>query len=476
MLEIFNNLFVALHANNVIFCNWKGHYAVETNLAGDGDLDLFIPLNSKEEFEKIAKREGFKRVISFQANHDFIEHYYGLDKSTLKFVHIHAYFKIVTGEHVSKNYTLPLEEYLLSNLDSSSLLPTINAIGRQNIFLVRYFLKIGSLYGLLQYWREIEKYSKEWNSYNHKNEYESILELDLSREDLCEMSKVYESSSFFKKILLSLRLKKRFKSFKRRSYLKLQIYIVVNFIIRLINRFFLKKKKMLTYGYVIAICGLDGSGKSSLVSALGENYSRHFCTKVFHLGRPASNALTFIFNQIVAIYSRLRRIKIAHKEGNLVKSAKNISIIYAIRSVLLAYDRKVQANKAHRLSQKGYLVICDRYPGLAIGKMDSPRIPFNRSRGRLYQSCYILEQKLYKLIKPANLIFQLSVPLNVAIDRNNKREKADKETEDELRERFLLNSDAKFLAEDCIGVDATVSFKEVLLQVSNKVWLSGNGK
>ena len=83
---------------------------------------------------------------------------------------------------------------------------------------------------------------------------------------------------------------------------------------------------------------------------------------------------------------------------------------------------------------------------------------------------------MYKLIKPANLIFQLSVPLNVAIDRNNKREKADKETEDELRERFLLNSDAKFLAEDCIGVDATVSFKEVLLQVSNKVWLSGNGK
>ena len=83
---------------------------------------------------------------------------------------------------------------------------------------------------------------------------------------------------------------------------------------------------------------------------------------------------------------------------------------------------------------------------------------------------------MYKLIKPANLIFQLSVPLNVAIDRNNKREKADKETEDELRERFLLNSDAKFLAEDCIGVDATASFKEVLLQVSNKVWLSGNGK
>ena len=117
MLEIFNNLFLELKANNVIFCNWKAHHMVESNLNGDGDLDLFIPLRSKAEFERVAQKEGFKRVISFQAKHDFIEHYYGLDKSTLKFVHIHAYFKIVTGEHASKNYILPLEEYILNNLD-----------------------------------------------------------------------------------------------------------------------------------------------------------------------------------------------------------------------------------------------------------------------------------------------------------------------------------------------------------------------
>ena len=59
------------------------------------------------------------------------------------------------------------------------------------------------------------------------------------------------------------------------------------------NKFFIKKKKMFDPGHVIAICGLDGSGKSSLVFSLSESYSRYFCSKVLHLGRPASNPLTF---------------------------------------------------------------------------------------------------------------------------------------------------------------------------------------
>jgi thymidylate kinase len=477
MLEIFNNLFKALHADNVMFCNWKGHYSVESHLGGDGDLDLFVPLMCKAEFEKIAQIEGFRRVISYQADHDFIEHYYGLDKATLKFVHIHVYFKIVTGEHVSKNYILPLEKYILKNLDTSSILPIVNVGGQHNIFLIRYFLKIGSLYGLLQYWREIGKYSSEWNSYNHSHnqEYESVLELDLSSEELHELSKVYESTSLYKKIFLSLKLKKRLKRFRRRSYFQLQIYVIKDFIIRVINRGFLKKQKLLIPGFVIAICGLDGSGKSSLVSALKENYSRHFCVKVLHLGRPASNTLTFFFNQLIAIYSFLKRIKAVSKERYLLKSANNISIIYAIRSVLLAYDRRVETIKAHKFGQNGYLVICDRYPGLGDGKMDSPRIPLNGSRGLLYQFCYNLEQRFYRSIKPANIIFQLSVPLEVAIDRNNKREKVDKETEDELSERFLLNSDATFLGEKCNVIDATVPFREVLLKVTDDIWHSGHG-
>lgn len=471
MLEIYKDLFKALKDEGVSYCNWKDHHDVEKNLDGYGDLDIFVPLSLKLAFEEISKKIGFRQVSSYQSSHDHIEHYYGLDKSTLKFAHIHVYFKIITGEHISKNYDIPLENYILENLDVSGFLTTTNIIGRNVIFLIRYFLKIGSLYGLFQYWRDQRKYTNEWKFLNHDCNFKDVLELNLSSKDLEEMKKIFTSSSFAKKILFSLKLKNRFKNFKRRSFFEYQVFTIQNLIIRALNKIFLKKQKIFEPGIVIAICGLDGAGKSTLVSKLKILFSNHFCTKVFHLGRPKSNIFTYLTNIIIKFYSILKIILPLKRTSNTSLS-KNISIIYAIRSVLLAYDRKVQSNKARSYSDNGYLVICDRYPGIQYGKMDSPRIPMNYSKGFIYQYFYNLEQNLYKSIKQAKFIFQLSVSLDEAIVRNNLREKFGKETEDELRDRFLLNSDAKFLGENYYIIDATLSQKKILKQVVNELWFS----
>ena len=476
MLHIFENLFSRLNTADVPFCNWKSHHALESYLKGNGDLDLFIPSQFKSQFEKIAVDEGFKLATSYQANHDHIEHYYGLDRATLNFAHIHVYFKIITGEHVSKNYILPLDNFVLNNLETYSNLPVINSKLRRNIFLIRYFLKIGSLYGLAQYLRELEKYRNEWDSINQESEHIGMRDLALSSKEFQKMSSTYTSSSLLKKFLLSLRLKRQLKVYKKRSYFQHKIFEIKNFITRILNKLYFKKQKLLNPGIVIAICGLDGSGKSSLVSALNNIFSEHFCTKVFHLGRPASSLITFSFNLLIKIERYLKKTKLINKNKRSVNTANNISLVYAIRSVMLAYDRKIDAMRAHRYSKDGYVSICDRYPGLGNGKMDSPRIPLNDDRGIFYQFCYNLEKKLYESIKPANMIFQLSVPLQIAIERNNKREKVDKETEDELRERFLLNSEAVFLGEQYSFIDASVSFEDVLNKVANLIWYSKTWK
>ena len=476
MLRVFKNLFEALHADDVIFCNWKGHYAAENHLKGVGDLDLFVPLNFKKKFEQIAQDNGFKRVISYQSNHDYIEHYFGLDSDSSVFVHIHVYFKIITGEHASKNYNLPLENYIRRNIDASALLPKINTAGMHTIFLIRYFLKIGSIYGYFQYWREIEKYKNEWSLFNPDFSFESISELGLINKELNQMRIVFENKSILHHLVLSIRIKRKLRGFRRRSYIQHQIFIIQNLIIRVLNKLFFKKQKALIPGGVVAICGLDGSGKSSVVSSLKKKFSSYFCSKVFHLGRPASNPYSLFFNLFIAIYSFLKKIKSAKKVMNRTSSLKNISLIYAIRSVLLAYDRKVQSDKAHNLSKKGYLVICDRYPGLTNGKMDSPRIPANESRGSLYQFCYRQEQNLYKSIKPATFIFHLFVPLEVALNRNRLRVKFGKETEQELTERFLLNSDAKFIGDNYHKIDASPPLESVLKQIIRELWFSRDWK
>ena len=69
------------------------------------------------------------------------------------------------------------------------------------------------------------------------------------------------------------------------------------------------------------------------------------------------------------------------------------------------------------------------------------------------------------------MIFHLSVPIEEAIKRNTKRDKFGKETDDELKERYQINSGVTFLSDNYNYIDATVSFNEVLLKVMKDIWI-----
>ncbi len=470
MLRIFEDLFKDLRKENISFCNWKGYGDLKNQLAGSGDLDIFVHLDDKKKFEEISKCRGFSHVVSYQANHSFLEHYYGFDSKSQKFAHMHVYFKIVTGEHISKNYILPLDNYLMRNIDFNSLLPSLSENAKLNILLIRYFLKIGTLLGILQYKSVEKKTSLDWNLIQIKQIKNGLPELGLSEKALNEMLRAYKNLSFFWKIYYSIMLKKKLRNYRRRSFLKNFIFTFKSISLRILNKVFFKKKKLLNQGFVVAICGLDASGKSSLVNSLKNNFSRNFSVRTFHLGKPSSSLLTFMINPFVFLFRRLnRQLKNSNKSFKN-SEAKYLSILNIFRALLLAYDRKKNSNRAHKLANIGFIVICDRYPGIEEGKMDSPRIIASKTRGFFYQLCYNIENKIYNSIKPAHLIYQLLVPLEISIERNKKRIKIDKETDNELKERFKLNEDVAFLSESHIHIDATLSTQKVLAQVSESIW------
>ena len=151
----------------------------------------------------IVRNHGYKKVYSFQANHEFVDHYLGLDKKTQKFSHLHVYFKIVTGEHASKNYILPLENIILKNLDNSRVLPSPNTKLKNVIYMIRFYLKFSSIYGLLQFYREKKKHEDEWTYLEKISNYDDIKELGLSSEFLEKLQKVFMHSSIITKIFYS---------------------------------------------------------------------------------------------------------------------------------------------------------------------------------------------------------------------------------------------------------------------------------
>ena len=102
--------------------------------------------------------------------------------------------------------------------------------------------------------------------------------------------------------------------------------------------------------------------------------------------------------------------------------------------------------------------------------MDSPRVPLDANRSFVYRLCYKLEQNIYASIEPAERIFHLRVPLAVALERNSRREKFGKETNEELTERFATNSDATFLGSNYDFIDSADSFDAILLRVADATW------
>ncbi|MFS1867041.1 hypothetical protein [Vibrio breoganii] len=469
MLDIYSDLFKQLNIENIFYCSWKSNHNLEGFLNGNGDLDLYVSYRDKNKFELELSRLGFKVVESYVASYPYVQHYIGLDTKTCKLVHLHVYFKIVTGESNSKNYIFPLDKWLKRNISGTREIPTLSDEAQLVVYLLRFFIKIGSPLSILLFFRDITKYKEELNSINAKE----VVDLPdfISNDCFSELYESFENDSFFGKLKTSWKLKRALSGLKRKNTFAHLFYKQKNLVKRVVNKLFLKQKKNLKTGSLIAICGLDGSGKSTAVDSLVDFYSQQFTTHIIHIGRPNPTLLTFPFWMVTRIAERFKHSK--KSESKSVKEfipSTNVGIISAFRYFILSYERYQTAKHALKLVMKGHVVIADRYPTMSYGKMDSPRILHKEKMGRLYSYFHNKEKKLYQSILPCDLALHLFVPVEVAIERNRKRIKLGKETDNEIRARYLINSDLLFKSDNYCKIDATENIEKVRVSLIKTSW------
>jgi hypothetical protein len=124
MLQVIGELASQLNSEGIRYCHWKSNWALADSVRGDADLDMLVHRDDAARFRVIAERLGFSSVVdSTNAPFPAVEHYYALDGESGGIAHVHAYYKIVTGQSLVKNYRLPVEEMLLKNtrLDAAAL-------------------------------------------------------------------------------------------------------------------------------------------------------------------------------------------------------------------------------------------------------------------------------------------------------------------------------------------------------------------
>jgi len=470
MLGLYVKLFKRLN-EDILYVVWKACNELQMAVEGTGDIDLLVALDSRDRFQTAIGEHGFVHAEFTMLTFPFVEHWYGFDSESEKICHLHVYYKIITGESHLKSYYIPIKNEILSNRFLNSLNLYEAAYSDQAlIYAMRHYMKRSSIVGYLLWAYEYKDYLDEFTYIAKGMAHTSSLcedsnlrkEFDFHSLDIGVNVRGYRTARGKKTMLATFR---RFDGIT--AALKSIYYLVIRVYFRIV-----RVKKKLDKGLLLAVSGVDGSGKSSMVEELDKWFGKNFYTEILHLGRPSPTVITFPLRPMLYIYRFLKGQNkgiIAGAEDAPSDGLKNRNgFVWGLRYLALAYERYRLACEARDLATKGKIVICDRYPTLSPGKMDSPMIGPGGSK--LVEKMRSYELQLYERVPKADGLIFLDVSEEVAIKRNRSRIKAEKETDEVIAFRHKDNQRLEFCAHQVFFVDANRDYNSVLKSLKAIAW------
>jgi thymidylate kinase len=490
-LAITTQLIDSINRHDIEYCHWKSNITLSNALTGGEDLDILVDRKALPRFVAILLDLGFKLAsIKSGDNVPGIYHYYGLDSETGKLSHIHLYNYVVTGESFVKSHFLPIEKMLLENPDHISNVRVASRSAELVLFILRIFIKYGSLLDLIRLARHPDAVLAElrWlqagadlsESLALLDKYCPVIDETLFLKGIEILG---QPNSLLKRMLLAYTIRRRLNVYTKYTRLERLFAYVKVLWVRQKQRFIGRRKNKTpnTGGAIIAFVGADATGKSTLVAETGRWLGSVFATQIVHVGKPPSTWLTLPLRIILPLMRRLlphlRRDWVSNKARTLSPAAGHaqVSLIYAVRAVALAWDRYRLLVKVRRWAANGNIIVCDRYPTETLDAMDSPRLQEHPAshgiKTQLYNYLARQENRIYKQMPPPDIVLKLKVSIETAKQRNRDRIEIGMDDEDYLEARHLQAGNwQKHGTKYSYDIDTEMSLAETILTVKRSVW------
>lgn len=479
-LSICVDLFNDFHDREIRYCHWKSNEHLAEGLEGITDLDIIV--DRDQDVGELLARNGFKRFeTAWFATYPSMEDYLGFDAETGRLVHLHLHYRLAIGNKRLKHYHLPWEDLIFSRRIYDQKHGVYRADPEIELLLlfVRYALKIQ----VRDYLRTI---SGEYLSQNVVREYEWLLERAESDEVVRLASSLLnddaavlvESMLQSQPTLWQLRklrsvcreelsefrtygfFEAKARGFRREVFLGL----------RSINRRFLGRPRFYrrtvpSGGVVIVLMGVDGAGKSTLISKLEEWLSWKIDVQQIYYGSGDGSATLLRYPLIAA------RNRVGGDGGSASGPSSDRSLVMRVgrvlRGLVLARERRLKLRKGWRAKNRGLVILGDRYPQNQImGFTDGPLLDhLSDSSSRLLRHLSRLERAVYRSAdrNPPDLVIKLDVSPEVSRDRKPEMPL------EQLRRRVEAVESIEFDT-DIRVVDAEQPLEKVIRDIKEIVW------
>jgi thymidylate kinase len=489
-LALLVSLFQALNEQGVRYCHWKSNLNLEQSMRGQTDLDLLVDRSHGLRFREVLLRYDFKPLQSpCHKQYPAMEDYLGFDRDSGKLIHLHVHFQLILGEQFVKNYRLPLEQAFLDSEHSRDGVKLPSPELETIVLVIRALLKTRDrdlLKGILSprsvvlpasILAEFEYLLDQTTVERISGVLESQADV-VSRDLVLEFLNAINTEQGMGPALVRLRgrLRRELAPYQRFGrwraiYLYARDGLLPRF--RVVPRRYLthKRKTMMSGGLTLAVLGVDGAGKSTVIADLRRFLSWRLSLHTYYMGSQQPSMMTSAIgwgSQMVARAFRGADRLLGRRNPRFLRS-----LYHLFRgSYLLAVgrDRHGRYIRGQRRAAQGDVVLYDRYPMPVVPMgsryMDGPRIAssYTGEMGRVLSALSRSELELYRQIRLPDHLIVLQVSPEVSVER-----KPDHDWEMiEAKYQALQQMEQADLR--ITEIDAEQPLDQVLLQVKTIVW------
>lgn len=476
----------AFRRHDITYFYWKSSKRIYRGLTGDGDLDLLVAKRDQHRAQAILLERGFKYfpAVAYR-DHPSILSFLGFDEPSGRIVHVHLHVRLLAGNSLLKNYRLPWEEALSARTVFHPMLPIrmMAPVDEALLLIVRSCLELRrSDPVVLRNWQATtRKFALDRTELAHQVPRAALRNraAELLGDDLADMAAeaLYCQPALEDQRHLRRRIRKHFAPHRTYNALEAGLRSLTRFahlVAGDLNKRFVWAPRPWSRrapggGHVVAVIGVDGSGKSTVVATIREWLGQEMDVIPIYFGTGAGRPsfILWPFKLIVPLITPLLKTKpkgSSHGKISDRPPGRLYSALLSIWATAAAIEKRIKLSAAHRGASRGLIVITDRYPQNEIaGFNEGPLMP--RLSGLPVWLCRF-EARAYSLAQrlPPDIVIKLIVPPEVCARREPDMDPA------VIMQRIEAIPQLRFTGARVVSIDAQQPLTDVICAVKKELW------